>query len=932
MWFRQRGGRSGLHRAAHIADIVGRQSELAELDAFVENDAVDHRALVLTGDAGIGKSTLWEAGVRAARRRGLRVLAARPNQPEVQLAFAGLADLIAGVDLADLDGVPEPQRRALAVAVLRVEEGDEPLAPFAVSAGLASTLRVLAERGHLLVAVDDVPWLDRSSADALAFAARRARDHPIRFLLTHRSGTPHPLEQALEPDGVRRLDVTGLSFGATRLLLLERLGLTVPRRILRTLFDLTEGNPLFALELGRTLGAKGVPTALTELSLPDRIDEQFGERIEALPAPVRRALLAVGLAGGMPATDLTAILGHDAVEDAVDAGLLVLVGDRLRPSHPLLARSAKRHSSAREQRDLHLELGRVSGDESVRAHHMARATAGPDAGLARTIVQAADHAYARGATHDAVELGEEALRLTPPTSAEWSSRLVGLAERLMVSGEHARARELVVSAFERLPEGSTRARAHLLLADLFEQVEDAGRHLQDALAQSAGVPALHATASARWSRYLVAARVERIQEAERVALEALPEAQGAGSEVEREVLHALALARMLRGEPFDDVRAWFESASPDAFHLVRGVERLAAARVAMRGGLVEARTTIQRLIAIADARGEAWSSMFLLSQLVWLESWAGEWETAARLLDEWDASPDRALLVTQAYDRCRALVAAGRGSLEEARERAADAISGAEARGLRGDLLDALHARGMTELLAHEPERAAASLGTVWEHTVREGVDEPGAFPVAPDLVEALVELGQFAEARQVADRLRRLARAQEHPWGLATARRCDGLIELASGGDAERAAAELRAAEQVYAQLGFRFDRARTLLALGRALRRRRKRAAGRASLEESAAAFDAIGSTGWAERAREELTRVSGRRRSAANELTESERRAAELAARGLSNKEIAAALFVTVHTVELHLSRSYAKLGVRSRAQLQARLAGGQSGEHA
>jgi DNA-binding NarL/FixJ family response regulator len=141
-----------------------------------------------------------------------------------------------------------------------------------------------------------------------------------------------------------------------------------------------------------------------------------------------------------------------------------------------------------------------------------------------------------------------------------------------------------------------------------------------------------------------------------------------------------------------------------------------------------------------------------------------------------------------------------------------------------------------------------------------------------------------------------------------------------------------LRAAEQVYAQLGFRFDRARTLLALGTALRRRRKRAAGRASLEEATAAFDAIGSTGWAERAREELTRVSGRRRSAANELTESERRAAELAARGLSNKEIAAALFVTVHTVELHLSRSYAKLGVRSRAQLRERLAGEQASEQA
>jgi len=206
----------------------------------------------------------------------------------------------------------------------------------------------------------------------------------------------------------------------------------------------------------------------------------------------------------------------------------------------------------------------------------------------------------------------------------------------------------------------------------------------------------------------------------------------------------------------------------------------------------------------------------------------------------------------------------------------------------------------------------------VWEHTLREHVDDPGAFPVAADLVEALVQSGDIDSANDVTHRLRRAAVRQQHPWGLASARRCAAVVRLA-GGYADDAAAALEQAASEYGELGLNFDRARTLLLLGTIQRRNKKRAGARQSLEEAAAQFEEGGCTGWAGRARSELSRVSGRRSAADGQLTPSERQVVELAARGLSNKEIASHLFVTVYTVEAHLTHAYAKLGLRSRAQL-------------
>ena len=340
-----------------------------------------------------------------------------------------------------------------------------------------------------------------------------------------------------------------------------------------------------------------------------------------------------------------------------------------------------------------------------------------------------------------------------------------------------------------------------------------------------------------------------------------------------------------------------------------------------RRGRAASRSVVDRLLAFADQNGEAHSYALQRLHLCQLALRTGDCEGAERLLDEWAESREQ--VMWPMYERCRALLGAARGVPDDAESWAAKALAQAEATGAGWDQLESLRARGVAALVQNDAARAADSLRAVWEHTQREGVDEPGVFPVAPDLVEALVDLGELDEATAVTDRLRDLSEEQQHPWGLATAARCGALVRIARSKDVDAGGTELAQAAERYGELGLRFDRARTLLSLGRAQRRHRKWGAAREALEQAASQFDELGCHGWARQARDEGERVGGGRPSGEGQLTPAERRVAELAADGLSNKEIARDLVVTVRTVEAHLKNAYAKLGVRSRTQLARRL---------
>ena len=760
------------------ARVVGRESELAELYEFVA--ASPRRCLVLVGEPGIGKTTLWEAGVAAARERGLRVLSARPSGAEAKASFAALTDLFDGIDSEELADLPLPQLRALEVALLRAEPARAPPEPHAITVGLLNALRALAAEAALLVAIDDVQWLDPPSADALVFAARRLQAEEVGFFLATRSADPSPLERALERTRPERLEVAPLSLGATRRLVSDRLGLALPRHVLRGLFDSSSGNPFFALELARALVERGLPETGEDIPVPDAVEDLLGVHVARLPRPTRRLLLAVALSADPRVSELEAFADPSAVEDAVEAGVLIVDRDRVRAAHPLLAAAARKRSRASERRQLHLALAGVVADEELRALHLALATQHPDAELANAVAAAAARASARGAAQDAVALAEHALRLTPSGADARSDRVLALAGYLDVAGEPHRLTDLLTPELDSLPR-EARVRAQLLLFECTVTDDEAHQRLEQALVDSESDAALRSDVLARMSIYATTIDAERVREAEAWAEEALSLSRDAGPDAERLALTALAWARSITGRPVDDLCKRFHAASDAAFHIADSPDRAAACRLISRGEVQEARTLLTEMLRLAGERGEPWSTVVLRRHLCEAAVRAGDWETASRLLDEWDESPDRDLMGSGSYERLRAGLAIGLGSPEDAQRWAAAAVPAAEATGARWHLLVALRTRGSAALAAHEPAHAIDSLLAVWEHTQREGLDDLAVGQVGLDLVQALVEVDRLDDARGVADRLQELAERQGHPWGLASAKRCDAVLRLAS-------------------------------------------------------------------------------------------------------------------------------------------------------
>ncbi|MGZ4197265.1 MAG: LuxR C-terminal-related transcriptional regulator [Solirubrobacteraceae bacterium] len=904
---------------ARRASVVGRDLELGVLDGVLSG-GTGGDAILMIGGAGIGKTTLWDAGVAAARARGVLVLAARSSGSEAQLPFAGLIDLCDRVGPDELSELAPPQRLALEVALLRAQPGREAVRDAAIALGLLGVVRSAAARHPVLIAVDDLQWLDQPSADLLAFVVRRIGDADVRFLLARRPARRGALEQVLVKRGLRRVSVGGLSLGAMRRLLFERLELTLSRQLLSRIVEVTQGNPLFALEIGRSLFHAGTPTVADEIPLPDAVGELFGERVARLPSATRRVLLAVALSADPCVDRVAAVTGAGAIEDAVEAEVVEIEGDRLRAAHPLLAAAAARHSRARERRELHLALAAVAGEEQLRILHLALATLRSDTELAARVAAAAEDACARGARAQAVLLARHALRLTPAGALERPDRVLMLAEHQHEVGDLHRLTALLEGEMASLPKGPLRAHALLLLSGgaSVSSLEDENRYLEQAVEECGNDRNMRADVLARMADNLAAGAISHLSKAESWALEAVGDATE--PRVQRYALHALAWTRTLTGRPVDDLCERSRVIQNPAAHVSSAPERVAAQRLTWRGELQRARALLNALSALADRRGELVSYSLLRLHLCELELRTGDLDAASLLLEEWAESSDHDLQFRPQYHRCRALLAAERGDAAQAKRWATEAIERARATGCRWDELEARRARAMARLVEQRPEEAVEDLRSVWEHCEREGLLEPGVFPVAPELVEALVELHDVETAKAVTERLGQLAEQQEHPWARAAEKRCHAIATLASGQHDVIAAAFLREAADDFERLGLRFDAARCQLALGRALRRAKRWRDARETLEAAAAAFAALKSTGWEDRARAELSRVGARRpRSDGAELTPSECRVVELAAEGLANKQIASTLYVSVNTVEVHLVHAYAKLGVHSRAQL-------------
>ena len=901
--------------------LVAREAELDALRRFVAQEGV--AALVLEGPAGIGKTSLWESGVQLARDQGLRVLVARASDAETGMPFAALVDLLEDVDPEELAPLPGPQRNALDVALYRAHPTDA-LQPHAIAVGLLAALRSLAVRGRVLVAVDDSQWLDRASEEALSYAARRLDPAQALFLLARRRGWTSGLEGAFRAGSVERLSVAPASLGATRHILADRLELRLPHHLLRRVYDATAGNPLFVLEVGRVLASRDGHFFGVDLPVPDDVEDLLGTRVADLDPAVRRGLLALALDADLRAADLDGLVGAETVLRAVTEGVLVTEGGRVRAAHPLLAAAAARTAVPSEREALHRDLAEVVTDHVRRTLHLALATSTPDEELAGALAGAADQAAARGAPVLGAELATHALRLTTPGSADGVRRLLGLGEHLAVAGEKQRLTELLAGRVADLPPGQPRVTGYLLLTNgVVVDNDDIRRLMQRALAEAGDDPQLRAPVLAELSRDQAVISVLDVPGADRGAEEALAAAAGGPADDHQLALTALAWTRALRGRPVDDLCEQHRALSGDPY-FARSPERVAGQRFVWRGEVGPARELLTSLMATAEERGQPSPIALHRLHLCELALRTGSWDDAEVLLDEWGSSTDSFLLHWPMYERCRALLAAGRGDPDEARRWGAEAVARAEATKVRWDWLEAKRALGLAALLAKDLDAAVRDLSAVWAHTERQGVGDPGAFPVAPDLVEALVDAGEHDQARAVTVRLAEVGRTQDHPWAALAAQRSAAVLALVGDGYDDAAGAALQGAASAYQQLALAFDHARTLLVLGRAQRRARKWGAAVETLESARAAFADLGSPGWVADAQAELERVGARRAAGAGRLSPTERRVAHLAAEGLSNKEIARTLVVTVNTVEFHLRNTYAKLGLRSRVQLAARLA--------
>jgi DNA-binding CsgD family transcriptional regulator len=925
--------------AAH--ELIGRHEELSLLAGFLANLAAGPRALLLEGEAGIGKTALWQAGLAGARARGQRTLACRPAGAEVKLSFAALGDLLAGALQEALPALPAPQRHALEAALLLAEPEGEPPDQRAIGLALLNALRTLSSARPVLVAVDDAQWLDQPSAAALAFALRRLAAEPVGVLATVRLDSGEPAPVALDPWlPAERLRVGPLTLAAVHELLRTRLGVTPSRPTLVRLYQAAGGNPFFALELGRALLEQGREPALDEpLPVPAGLRALVRARLARLPAPARGSLLAVA-ALSRPTVALAAAAagrgerGRADLERAARAGVVAYEGDRVGFAHPLFASTVYAEAPLSQRRRLHRRLAELVTDREERARHLALAADGPDGEVAAALDEAAAHANLRGAPGAAAALCEQARALTPGDgSAELRRRSAEAAGYHLLAGNTSRARALLEEAIGSVGPGTERARLLLRLGQVHYH-EDSWATAHDVLARALAEAGDDPSPRCEVQQGLAFARhvrgdIPAAAACAQVAVELAERAADPRLLSESLVLVSLYeffLGHGIRRDLMERAAALEESAAAGrpAPLLSRGM--VWASMLKWADQFQAARAGFEELHRQLVERGDEGSLAFLLSNMSELECWAGNLDLAARYAAEGERlaalSGQGTMVGANLY--ARALVEAHRGLVEEARAAAEQALAHAKASGNATVTLMSLSALGFLEVSLGRPAAAHAWLGPIAEGLAAVGVGEPGVLRFVPDEVEALVGLGELERAGALVDALEERGRALDRAWALATGARSRALL-LAAAGDLAGAHAALERALEAHQRLPQPFERGRTLLALGTVQRRSGEKRAARETLEGALRTFERLGARLWAERARGELRRIGGRAASS-GQLSETEERIVALVCAGRTNEQVARELSLSAKTVAWNLSKVYRKLGVRSRTELAARASTG------
>jgi DNA-binding CsgD family transcriptional regulator len=915
---------AGAASAPEVPMLRGRREERALLDGLLARARGGHSGvLVLRGEAGFGKTALLEHAVQSAS--DLTVLRAVGLEPEVGLAFAALHRLCAPV-LDGLDRLPGPQRDALAIT-FGLNAGQVPDRLF-VGLATLSLLSEAAQERPLLCVIDDAQWLDRASAQALAFVARRLRTESLVMLFAARAPTA-------ELTGLRELVVEGLDDADARMLLASVIPGRLDERVADQLVAEARGNPLAlrGLSPSQLAGGFGLPRAR---SLESRIEQSFGHRLEALPRDTRRLLLvAAAEPTGDPgllwrAAERLHICGPVPLDAAETAGLIEVDSRRVRFRHPLVRSVLYRAATPRERSQAHRALAAATDaqlDPDRRAWHRAESTGGPDEDVAAELERAAGRVQARGGWAAAAAFLERAAALTPDPPCR-AQRALAAAQAKYESGAITDALTLLATAEAGALGDLERARVDLLRS----AIAFASRRDSDA-------PPLLLKAARKLEGVDVALARATYLEALQAALLVGRLARGAGvAEVSEAALACPAPPR--RARPPDLLLEGLARQFTEGFAAGAPILREALSAFRQEPDLPpsEARWLALACRAAADTwddetwrvlserdlenarRAGALTAMpLVLSTFGYVRAISGEVALAESLLDEIRAATEATGV--PAHYSIALWVAALRGREDEFSKLVETTTSDVAARG-EGFVLGI--ARQATAALNNGLGRYDIALNAVREAVDVEPSDELGSPRTMPELIEAAVRSGEHGLAERALERLAQSTRAGDTDWGLGLEARSRALLT-----DGDAADGLYRESIERLARTRNRLQLARAHLLYGEWLRRERRRAAAREQLRTAFEMFTSMGTEAFAGRAERELLAAGERvRRSSVetrDELTAQEAQIARLARDGLSNAAIGARLFISQHTVAYHLRKVFSKLHITSRNQLGAALPG-------
>jgi DNA-binding CsgD family transcriptional regulator len=913
--------------------LVGRTTEVAR-SVEVAAGNIDELAVLIEGAPGIGKTVVLQAAIDAAAAAGALVLQTRPGEAEMRMPLLGLHDLLAPVIPDALRTLSPPQRSRLEAA-LGIRSGTEgaDVDEGQLAVAVLNLLRGLAARRRVVLAIDDLQWLDASTAAVLEVVFGRLRDADVRCLATARQGTGSGRlsVERLFRDRYVRLELRGLALGELHRLIADRVDGPVPRSALVRIHDITRGNPFHALELARSLGSDGLAGGGLDSALPADVGALLRHRIEGL-TPTAQEVVAIVALSPRPsnetvarAIDVPMSKLEARAAAAVDADLLVVTDRGLALAHPLVGGAARQVLGQAGARAIHLRLAAVVDDPDEAAVHLSLGTSLPDEAVASALEAAASRGLARGASIDAIDQLDRTIRLTPAGRPDdLVRRRLLLVRALILAGDTRRAgAELDALGVDAIGDPAMHAEAVLLLgvvqrylgehAAAIARYEDALTWVTDARTQAR----LHLRLAwlTEWS---MAASLEHADRA--LALLDPHEAPLdysfallTGARVRLHLGIAADHQAIARGEALQAAAAerdWNVSTTPIDWAI--WMEDWDRARALLDAGL-----------RAAEEAGDETLAGALLRRRVELETWSGRLVVAAELVEaaiEQAESTQQLPSIASAKAR-RALVRAHLGDTAAAEREAAEAFAMAE-----GFDIPIILGYAATALAAAALDRG--DLGRVDEVSTRAtalldatGDVDQAAHRFHGDHLEALVGLGQLERARSLAARIRRRGELGPRPTWSGIAARGEAGIAIAEG-RLEEASEQMDRALTFHASDAVPLEHGRTLLAAAALERRRGRRKAAAAHLATALEIFERIGAAGWAARASGELSRLGGDR-SERHALTPSEERIATLASEGLRNREIAAQLGISEKTVEAALSHAYEKLQIRSRAQIATAL---------